>query len=942
MAPTPSSRSAQTQQTPSKTPQSKQRLHFKNPSPGPNSAAREVAATAASAEHPVEVITRIRDHPDQKDNPFSALHISSDHRSIRVRTEIGYRDFGLDGVSVSEEEDLEGFYKKFVESRINGVKLGAKCTVMMYGPTGAGKSHTMFGCARQPGIVYRALRDILGENGEEGDSEGRVGVGSFVQVTVLEIYNEEIYDLLANSSGGGLGIGWPKGNTPKVRLEVMGKKAKNATFISGNEAGKISREVAKVEKRRIVKSTLCNERSSRSHCMIILEVPTVGGRLMLVDMAGSENIEQAGQTGFEAKMQTAKINQGNIALKRVVESIANGDSHVPFRDSKLTMLLQDSFEDDKSKILMILCASPDPKEIHKTVATLEYGAKAKCIVRGGNTPNKDKVTDDSLSVILGSRIAAMDQFIIKLQMENKQREKERNEAHKELMRKEEEVATLRAKLETIERNGPVLSEEEIDWKVEERTQALKLELERKLQECQKAANEFVEQGKRRMEEKILMQQEEVETLRRRLEEIEAELRLSKEQNCETGGSDSTDGCNFARRLLEIYADEDPGMEKSMDLDMGRSMDFDMGKQQPIMIHDVREVDRSVLQCGNLGSQNLFIHPTRPGMEEEEDADLIAPNFTEKVHLSTVYEEEEEDEREGEYADHTGDEEVEKEIVAETAVRFSRPNDTNHEADLHLDTFSACQNAEYPPPSSCENYEKTDSARKTRIQNIFMLCGNHRELAKHVRIPTPCKKRSDVADIQSSPVEKFSEDSTTKLIETQHIKSYTSPQSNEYANENARPEGECKDGLLEVYVKWETSNENPGKFIAKLKVMKDSRLADLRKMVEIHLNENNNKHGFTFLLLGDPTGAPLSKEKEASVLVSSLPVCNNQSKVHLASLRPVKGVQRSNHLPFSLLENNLFAISNSPSTFMQKTEVLSPRVGENLCPSPYLSAGLLHR
>ncbi|CAB4284817.1 unnamed protein product [Prunus armeniaca] len=117
-------------------------------------------------------------------------------------------------------------------------------------------------------------------------------------------------------------------------------------------------------------------------CHIILDVPTAGGRLMLVDMAGSENIEQAGQIGFEAKMQTAKINQGNIALKRVVESIANGDSHVPFRDSKLTMLLQDSFEDDKTKILMVLCASPDPEEIHKTISTLEYGAKAKCIDRG--------------------------------------------------------------------------------------------------------------------------------------------------------------------------------------------------------------------------------------------------------------------------------------------------------------------------------------------------------------------------------------------------------------------------------------------------------------------------------------------------------------------------------------------------------------------------------
>ncbi|XP_028090379.1 kinesin-like protein KIN-10A [Camellia sinensis] len=145
----------------------------------------------------------------------------------------------------------------------------------------------------------------------------------------------------------------------------------------------------------------------------------MGGQLMLVDMAGSENIEQAGQNGLEAKMQTGKINQGNIALKRVVESIANGDSHVPFRDSKLTMLLQDSFEDDKSKILMILCASPDPKEMHKTISTLEYGAKAKCIVRGPHTPLKDKhgTEDSSSAVILGSRITAMDQFIFKLQME---------------------------------------------------------------------------------------------------------------------------------------------------------------------------------------------------------------------------------------------------------------------------------------------------------------------------------------------------------------------------------------------------------------------------------------------------------------------------------------------------------------------------------------------
>lgn len=136
---------------------------------------------------------------------------------VRVRTDIGYRDFTLDGVSVSMDEDLDGFYKKFVESRINGVKLGAKCTIMMYGPTGSGKSHTMFGCPKKPGIVYRALRDILGGGDEEnGAVNGGFGIGTFVQVAVLEIYNEEIYDLLSSNSSG-VGIGWAKGTASKVK-----------------------------------------------------------------------------------------------------------------------------------------------------------------------------------------------------------------------------------------------------------------------------------------------------------------------------------------------------------------------------------------------------------------------------------------------------------------------------------------------------------------------------------------------------------------------------------------------------------------------------------------------------------------------------------------------------------------------------------------------------
>ncbi|KAL5990516.1 hypothetical protein ACLOJK_011418 [Asimina triloba] len=933
-----------------KTPQSKHRLHLNGgrstqQSPNPSSAVRE----NPTAEHPVEVIGRIRDLPDRKEKPISALKISSDRQTIRVRTDIGYRDFILDGVSVSEDEDLDEFYKKFVESRINDVKLGAKCTIMMYGPTGSGKSHTMFGCLKQPGIVYRALRDILGEGDEENETaEGSFRCGSFVHVTVLEIYNEEIYDLLSNNSGGGLSLGWPKGNASKVRLEVMGKKAKNATFISGNEAGKISREVAKVEKRRIVKSTHCNERSSRSHCLIILDVPAVGGRLMLVDMAGSENIEQAGQAGFEAKMQ-------------------------------------DSFEDDKSKILMILCASPDPKEIHKTISTLEYGAKAKCIVRGPHTPNsKDRNTFDDPSTILGSRIAAMDQFIYKLQMENKLREKERDEAHRELVRKEKEVAELRAWVEKMEGGGSAVKNEEIDVKVNERTKSLKLELEKKLMECQQMEKEFAEMGKR-MEEKILQQQEEVDMLRRRLEEIESELCESRETDS-AGLLQDLGGSNFMKRLSEIYANGDQGMEKSMDLDLG---------DPPTMVKEINDVHKAENVWNGLGSSS------QPWVSDKRDG--VELNLADKVYLSTVFE----GDKEGE---DTEEEEVEKTVVEVQAIDYSGSHDASQQTDVNVHPYITPLNLAQTPKLCCRDFEKADyrsilektggleptvelenskeaaSARKTRIQNIFMLCGNHRELGQHVRLPTPAKKNAD-GEVRSSPATP-NEDSMAKTkskefsplkpirqpefgskdgfpsegnagiknIMTKPISALLDPFSSlcvanelkstgtqssrtpsasetfKESKENDKNRDVATDGIVEVYVKWEAATECPGKFITQLKILQNSSLADLRRLIEAHLGTENSMQAFSFLMLGDPTGAPVTKESEATIQASKLPIWNNHASSRLACLRPVKKIQKPDHIPFSSLENRLPFTSNSPS-MVKQGEGFSPTISQKLgnCP-----------
>lgn len=534
--------------------------------------------------------------------------------------------------------------------------------------------------------------------------------------------------------------------------------------------------------------------------------------------------------------------------------------------------VKDSFEDDKSKILMILCASPDPKEIHKTISTLEYGAKAKCIVRGPHTPNKDKIgTEDSSSaVILGSRIAAMDEFIFKLQRENKLREKERNEAHKELLKKEEEVAALRARLELIEGRGSGASEEEINLKVNERAQILKRELEKRLEECQKMTNEFVELERRRMEERILQQQQEVEMLRQRLEEIELELCRSKDASADESALKDMDGSGFAKRLMRIYSNEDPGMVKSMDLDMD--------DQEPI-VREVKHVG-GIVQ-GILDQSHLVDH------------DVFASKFGDRVCLSTVFEEEEVEEGEDEREERMLDEEVEKEIIEEKRVCVvdqcspvirveqtpnppSRsPRKKDHLKDRLEDRLMGSELISEP-----ENSRDTASSRRLRIQNIFTLCGNHRELSQHIRTPTPAKKRSGTIDPQSSPVMKIGEDSIVNNFNKENLevqkfeaecpaatveplasvkeaneKKLTESQLNKKQvfsdvalslKENYNPY-DVNDAKIEVYVKWEASKEIPGKFITTLKVVKDASLADLRKLIEISLGADSQ--AFTFVVLG---------------------------------------------------------------------------------------------
>ncbi|KAL4179788.1 hypothetical protein AMTRI_Chr13g89020 [Amborella trichopoda] len=415
-------------------------MRTKSPSKSSNSRVKLNPITDDSAIH---VIARMRREASNPNGSHTEM-ISSDPsmKILRIQTEEFCREFHLDGVSFSSDENLCIFYQKYVKDGVLSVKGGGKSTILMYGATGSGKSYTMFGseAVEDPGIAFLALNLIT------QDLE--------VRIKVVEIYNEEIYDLLAPSMPNRHGEVSRAAHLNRGRMT----KVANACSIHGSDAQRVVEEIEKVEKKRSTRSTNCNARSSRSHCMIIIDVPQVGGRLTLVDMAGSENIEQAGHAqGAQNKMQTGKINQGNAALKRVVESIANGGSHVPYRDSKLTMLLQDSFQDEKSRLLMILCASAEPKNIQKTIATFEYGSKAKSIVRLPGSPITQKPggPGDQRSVTgLKAKISYMETFISKLQEEILSKDEKRMTAEEELAYERDKAERLTSLL-VRERNKAV-------------------------------------------------------------------------------------------------------------------------------------------------------------------------------------------------------------------------------------------------------------------------------------------------------------------------------------------------------------------------------------------------------------------------------------------------------------------------------------------------------
>ncbi|XP_022744590.1 kinesin-like protein KIN-5C [Durio zibethinus] len=362
----------------------------------------------------VQVLLRCRPFSEEelRNNAPQVVTCNEYQREVAVSQSIAGkhidRVFTFDKVfgPSAEQKDL---YDQAVVPIVNEVLEGFNCTIFAYGQTGTGKTYTMEGeCKRaktgpngelpaEAGVIPRAVKQIF-------DTLEIQNAEYSVKVTFLELYNEEITDLLAPEE------------ISKVALEEKQKKqlplmedGKGGVLVRGLEeeivtsASEIFTLLERGSAKRRTAETLLNKQSSRSHSLFsitihIKEATPEGeelikcGKLNLVDLAGSENISRSGARDGRAR-EAGEINKSLLTLGRVINALVEHLGHIPYRDSKLTRLLRDSLG-GRTKTCIIATVSPAVHCLEETLSTLDYAHRAK------NIKNKPEVNQKMMKSTL--------------------------------------------------------------------------------------------------------------------------------------------------------------------------------------------------------------------------------------------------------------------------------------------------------------------------------------------------------------------------------------------------------------------------------------------------------------------------------------------------------------------------------------------------------------
>ncbi len=288
--------------------------------------------------------------------------------NIRSKEQILEFDYAFDN-----KDNQETIFNCTTKPLIEGILNGFNAAVFAYGATGAGKTYTMLGDDNNPGIMPLTFGELFKQIKNYSNRE------YLIKLCYLEIYNENIRDLLINSSAN-----LELREDPNKGLIING-----ITEIIANSGEHILSILKKGNKKRTTEATNANQTSSRSHAILQIMVSCKEkknnvkfGKLSLIDLAGSERASVTKNKGMRL-IEGANINKSLLTLGNCINALCESNikgtkPHIPYRDSKLTRLLKDSLGGN-SRTVMIANISPFIYSFDDTYNTLNYADRAKHI-----------------------------------------------------------------------------------------------------------------------------------------------------------------------------------------------------------------------------------------------------------------------------------------------------------------------------------------------------------------------------------------------------------------------------------------------------------------------------------------------------------------------------------------------------------------------------------
>ncbi|MBN3275945.1 KIF3B protein, partial [Polyodon spathula] len=419
------------------------------------------------------------------------------------------KTFTFDSVYDWNSKQLE-LYDETFRPLVDSVLLGFNGTIFAYGQTGTGKTYTMEGVRNDPerkGVIPNSFEHIFTHISRSQNQQ------YLVRASYLEIYQEEIRDLLSKDQAKRLEL--------KERPDT-GVYVKDLSSFVTKSVKEIEHVMNVGNQNRSVGATNMNEHSSRSHAifLITIECSELGldgenhirvGKLNLVDLAGSERQTKTGAQGERLKEAT-KINLSLSALGNVISALVDGKStHIPYRDSKLTRLLQDSLGGN-ARTVMVANVGPASYNVEETLTTLRYANRAK------NIKNKPKVNEDPKDALLREFQEEIARLKAQLEKRSGKRSKKSQRRHvgdggEELDEEGEDEVEVddkddsdywREQQEKLEKERKAIQEDH-SLVAEEKLKLLK-EKERKMEDLkrEKEASEMLSSKVKAMESKLLV------------------------------------------------------------------------------------------------------------------------------------------------------------------------------------------------------------------------------------------------------------------------------------------------------------------------------------------------------------------------------------------------------------------------------------------------------